>query len=65
MKFDMSKCKAIHLVQSEFLHQFRLGTNFLINSSAEKDFHFMVGSTLNLSQKANHKEEAKFNDFLG
>ncbi|KAK4826390.1 hypothetical protein QYF61_008061 [Mycteria americana] len=46
MKFNKSECKASRLVQGNCPHQYRLGTNCLVNSSAEKDVQVMVDSKL-------------------
>ncbi|KAJ7414889.1 hypothetical protein BTVI_39977 [Pitangus sulphuratus] len=42
MRFDKTKCKVLHLGQSNFLYQYRLGDEQIQNSTAEKDLRMLV-----------------------
>lgn len=47
MMFNKSKCRVLHLGRNYHMHQYRLGTDLLEKSSAEKD----LGSRLAVSQQ--------------
>ncbi|GAB0179553.1 cAMP-dependent protein kinase inhibitor alpha [Grus japonensis] len=61
MKFNKTKCKVLHLSQGNHQFQYRVGNEWIENSSADKDLEILVEEKLDFSwqsvlaaQKANH-----------
>ena len=51
MKFKNSKCRVLHLGRNKPMPQYRLGTDLLERSSAEKDLGVLVDNRLTMSQQ--------------
>ena len=49
MKFNMSKCRVLHLAKNNCMHQSRLGDDVLERSSAKKDLGVLVDNRLSMS----------------
>uniref|UniRef100_K7F130 Reverse transcriptase domain-containing protein n=1 Tax=Pelodiscus sinensis TaxID=13735 RepID=K7F130_PELSI len=51
MKFNRDKCKVLHLGRNNQFHTYRMGSNCLGRSTAERDLGVIVDHKLNMSQQ--------------
>jgi len=51
MRFNKRKCRVLHLGRNNPMQQYRLGADLLESSAAERDFDFLMGNQLTMSQQ--------------
>ena len=64
VRFNKSKCRALHLGWNNHIHQYRLGDDLLKNNSDEKNLGVLVDNRLAVSQQCAFVAK-KVNGILG
>ena len=51
MRFNTDKCRVLHLVRNNYMHQGRLGADLIERTYTEKDMDDLVNNRLAMSQQ--------------